>query len=232
VVDEAHYFLGAAHAVDLLDLELGGYVLTTYQVALLDPAVVRAADTIIVTLATDPRELRALAAASGIASPEAAWAATLSQLDLGEAAVLPGRDAPDRMLRRFTLVPRLTPHVRHRQKYLDVPVPARRAFVFEAVGGTAPAARTLREFVDVITTAPAEALDGHLRRRDFSRWIADVFGDQHLASRVRDLEDQYCVGWSPDINDALALVIRERYDFPDVRSLDNPWCLFRAGGPA
>lgn len=228
VVDEAHYFLGGPHAIDLLDLELGGYILPTYQVAALEPAVVRAADTIIVTLATDPREVRTLAAASGGDIADRTWASTLGQLDLGEAAVLPARDASDRMLRRFTLMPRLTPHVRHREKYLDVPVPSRRAFVFDAPDVSGAAARTLREFLDVIAAAPAEALDGHLRRRDFSRWIGDVFGDQHLASRVRDLEEQYRVGWAVDINDALARVVRERYDFPDTRSLDNPWCLFRA----
>jgi hydroxymethylpyrimidine pyrophosphatase-like HAD family hydrolase len=229
VVDEAHYFLNGPGAVKLLDLELGGYVLATYQTALLDPAVVRAADTIIVTLASDRREVHTLAAASGLEEPEEAWVSTLGQLDLGEAVVLPGRNARDHALRRFTLVPRLTPHVRHREKYLDVPVPARQAFVFDALGIAAPAARTLREFIDVVTSVPSEALDGHLRRRDFSRWIGDVFGDYHLASRVRDLEGQYLVGWSADINDALARAVRERYDFPDVRSLDNPWCLFRSG---
>jgi len=232
VVDEAHYFLGAPRAIELLDLELGGYVLATYQTALLDPACVQAADTIIVTLASDPREIQTLAAASGLERPDEAWSSTLARLDLGEAVVLPGRHAGDRALRRFTLVPRLTPHVRHREKYLDVPVPARRAFTFDMPGIAAPAARTLREFVDVITSAPSEALDGHLRRRDFSRWIGDVFGDYQLASRVRDLEGQYLVGWSPDVNDALVRAVRERYDFPDVRSLDNPWCLFRSGRPS
>lgn len=229
VVDEAHYFLGGPRATDLLDLELGGYVLATYQTALLDPTVVHAADTIIVTLATDPREVQTLAAASGLAGPDAEWAPTLGRLDLGDAVVLPGRSTPGRALQRFTLVPRLTPHVRHREKYLDVPVPARRAFVFDASSIAAPAARTLREFVDVITSVPPEALDGHLRRRDFSRWIGDVFGDHRLASRVRDLEGQYLVGWAPDINEALTRAVRERYDFPNVRSLDNPWCLFRPG---
>ena len=229
VVDEAHYFLGGSHAIELLDLELGGYVLATYQTALLDPAVVRAADTIIVTLASDPREVQTLAVASGLEQPDVAWASTLGRLDLGDAVVLPGRNAREHALRRFALVPRLTPHVRHREKYLDVPVPARRAFVFDTPGIVAPPARTLREFIDVVTGVPSEALDGHLRRRDFSRWIGDVFGDHHLASRVRDLEGQYLVGWSPDINDALAGAVRERYDFPDVRSLDDPWCLFRSG---
>lgn len=227
VVDEAHYFLGGPRAMDLLDLELGGYVLATYQTALLDPAVVQAADRIIVTLAADPRELRTLAAVSGADGAAEEWASTLGRLGLGEAVVLPGQYEADRALRRFTLVPRLTPHVRHREKYLDVPVPARHAFVFDAPDITAPAARTLREFVEAITHAPSAALDGHVRRHDFSRWIGEVFGDRHLAARVSDLEGQYLVGWSPDINGALVRAVRERYDFPDVHSLDDPWCLFR-----
>jgi hypothetical protein len=34
----------------------------------------------------------------------------------------------------FTIAERLTPHVRHRQKYVDVPVPDAQAFVFHPNG--------------------------------------------------------------------------------------------------
>jgi hypothetical protein len=45
-------------------------------------------------------------------------------------------------------------------------------------------ARTLRQFVGHVEPAPSEALDGHLKRGDFSRWIGDVFGDNAVASEL------------------------------------------------
>jgi hypothetical protein len=217
LIDEAHYFLSGANVHDLLDLELGGYTLVTYQASNLHPDVQAASETIIVTLATDPREVRALAAMSGHEDRLEEWISTLGQLDLAEAAVLPGSEEAEVRLRRFRLVPRLSAHVRHREKYLDVPVPHGRAFVFSGNGEpTGRRANTLKELLDVLATTPSEALDGHLRRSDFSRWIGDVFGDHFLASQVWKLEEQYRVGWAVDVNDRLMDMIRERYELPDA----------------
>lgn len=220
VVDEAHYFLGGADVDDLLDLELGGYTLITYQASNLHPDVQAASETIIVTLATDPREVYALAAMSGCQEQREDWLSTLGRLDLAEAAVLPGGEGAEGRLRRFRLAPRLSAHVRHREKYLDVPVPHGRAFVFSGDGEpTGRRASTLKELLDVLATTPVASLDGHLRRSDLSRWIGDVFGDHFLASQVWKLEEQYRVGWAGDVNDRLMEMIRERYELPDARSL-------------
>jgi hypothetical protein len=54
-------------------------------------------------------------------------------------------------------------------------------------------------------------LDGHLRRGDFSRWIAGVFGDVTLATRVRQLETQYQLAPALDVRDALLRLIADRY---------------------
>jgi hypothetical protein len=219
VLDEAHYFLSGPDVQDLLDLELGGYTLITYQPSTLHPDVQAANEIIIVTLATDPREVQALATMSGLPEGHAEWASILGRLDLAEAAVLPGPDDVEGYLRRFRLVPRLSSHVRHREKYLDVPVPHGRAFIFSGDGGSAGRrAGTLKELLEVLATTPAAGLDGHLRRGDLSRWIGEVFGDHVLASQVWKLEEQYRVGWAVDINDRLVEAIRERYELSDALS--------------
>jgi len=108
--------------------------------------------------------------------------------------------------RWFTLGPRLTPHVRHRQKYIDVPVSDARAFVF-----VNRRARTLRQFTEALSD-PRTVLDGYLRRNDFFRWIADVFGDFALADDLRRIEERYQSGWEFDVPGELINAIRSRYE--------------------
>jgi hypothetical protein len=113
---------------------------------------------------------------------------------------------------RFRIAPRLTPHVRHRHKYLDVPVPEGCAFVFTRGGKpTGERARTLREFAAVAATAASGTLEGHLLHGDVSSWIANVFGDRTLAACIRDLESQVALGRMLDAPDAVLELIQERY---------------------
>lgn len=124
------------------------------------------------------------------------------------------RVATRRLLRRIRLAPRLTPHVRHVAKYIDVPVAEQRAFVFWRNGSPdGRRARTLREFVAAVEHLPPAVLDGHLRRGDFSRWLVDVFGDHPLAKTIRELEARYRTGSVPDIAATLAQAVRSRYEF-------------------
>ena len=111
--------------------------------------------------------------------------------------------------RWFTLGPRLTPHVRHRQKYIDVPVSDARAFVF-----VNRRARTLRQFTEALSD-PRTVLDGYLRRNDFFRWIADVFGDFALADDLRRIEERYQSGWEFDVPGELINAIRSRYELSE-----------------
>jgi hypothetical protein len=128
--------------------------------------------------------------------------------------VLPITEEAEGDVRRIRLAPRLTPHVRHFAKYIDVPVPESRAFVFWQDGSpTGKRARTLREFTGLIENAPAGALDGHLRRSDFSRWVAEVFGDFPLARTIKQIEDDYKTGSVADVAAAFVQVVRSRYDF-------------------
>jgi hypothetical protein len=133
---------------------------------------------------------------------------------VGEAVVLPITEEVGGEALRIRLAPRLTPHVRHLSKYIDIPVSPRRVFVFTATGtGAGRQARTLREFVAVIEDASPELLDGYLRSNDFSRWVAEVFGDYPLARDIRRLEDEWRTGAIPDIAARIGQAVRARYEF-------------------
>lgn len=107
-------------------------------------------------------------------------------------------------------------HVRHLAKYIDIPVSEKDQFVFWR--GKSPSgerARTLREFVSVLEKLPRSELNGYLQRGDFSRWIADVFGDHPPAKTVQILEHAYRTENAPEILPNLVEAIRTRYDFID-----------------
>jgi hypothetical protein len=136
----------------------------------------------------------------------------LGHLALDEAVLLPNATEANGSVRHLQLLPRLTLHVRHRQKYLDVPVLGRHAFVFTRGGvATGQRAATLADFVRVIRADPPDVLSDHLRRGDLSRWIGHVFGDTLLASQLAVLEHEYTAGDAADWREAIAGCIEERY---------------------
>ena len=210
LLDEAHYFLHDADAGRLLDFEVNGYLVVTYFASRLPQPLLDASEVIIVTCESNPFEIDALRkrCARCPTTDAAAWS-KLPHLGYGEAVALPVTDEAEGQLRWFTLGPRLTPHVRHRQKYIDVPVGDSRAFVF-----VNRRARTLRQFTEALGDARIN-LDGYLRRNDFSRWITDVFGDFALADDLQRIEQRYQSGWEFDVPGELINAIRSRYDLSD-----------------
>ena len=61
-------------------------------------------------------------------------------------------------------------------------------------------------------TTPRSTLEGYVIRGDFSRWIADVFGDHPLAQQLRGLEDRHRADRSPETLAEIASAVRARYD--------------------
>jgi hydroxymethylpyrimidine pyrophosphatase-like HAD family hydrolase len=222
LVDEAHYYLHGPEARQVLDLDLAAYTLVTYQVSRLDRSVLNATEAIIVTKETDPAEVHELHALIGGRGTEAEWLAALGGLAAQEAVLLPKQEGPGGGLVRFRVAPRLTPHVRHQHKYLDMPVSPTNAFVFTCRGvPTGQQARTLAEFVAMASACSPEALQDHLRRHDFSRWIGNVFGDPTLASQIHRLEAQRDLVRESEIKISLAKLIWERYMFPAPTELNT-----------
>jgi hydroxymethylpyrimidine pyrophosphatase-like HAD family hydrolase len=204
VLDEAHYFVEGRDGRPLVDLEAGGYTLATYRPQQLPASVLAAKRVGLLTRTADAVSLRALNA-DGLAD-------RAGRLSLGEAMLLPSCDESPEQPVTFSLAPRLTEHGRHRQKYLDVPVADRYAFVFtrhnRPIGNSV---HTLTEFSSFLGDCPADVLAGHLDRGDLSRWVDDVFGDHLLATRIRELELLRRMGRPIDAVDALRQLVDERY---------------------
>jgi hypothetical protein len=134
---------------------------------------------------------------------------------LDQAAALPGTQETKGELQIFTIGERLTPHVRHRQKYVDLPVTVSRAFVFTSRRDVGARARTLREFVAVLDHIGVAEADSYLRRGDFARWIGDVFGDHALAQELQRHERRYVVTQNQGVLNDIVAAIRSRYDLAD-----------------
>jgi hypothetical protein len=220
VVDEAHYFLREPNIKQLLDLELGAYTVATYRPSDLHPDLRRRIEVVIAKRSTHPQEVQTLLTMVGNRKVEPEWTIALGALAANEAALLPGTEEAEGKLRRFTLLPRLTPHVRHKTKYFDVQLVGGQEFVFTDNGKTiGPPARSLQQFVSLLASLPAASLGGHARRGDFSRWIAGVFQDHRLASDVRKIEQRYRLGHLDDVSQSLATLIQERYGFSPDKAL-------------
>ena len=123
-----------------------------------------------------------------------------------------GAEEAHGQVRHFQLAPRLTSHVRHRTKYLEMPVVDSQAFVFTGDGRPGARARTPKEFTGSLAALPSDRLAGYLRRHDFSRWIEEVFRDRPLAAHLRNVEAGVETDNPRDVADSVAQAIRSRYD--------------------
>jgi hydroxymethylpyrimidine pyrophosphatase-like HAD family hydrolase len=222
VIDEAHYFLHDPDGVRLLDLELKGYTLVTYCASRLPKALLDTAEVIVVTCESNPGEIAALRAlCDEPCAPLSEWE-TIGRLRQGQAAALPRTAEAGGGFQIFTVARRMTPHVRHRQKYVDVPISEQRAFVFDGSRPAVKRARTLRQFVNRIEHMPPADVDPYVRRGDFSRWIRDVFGDHSLAADLAVIEAAHRAAPAADVVADVADAVRSRYDLLDEPAAPTP----------
>ena len=222
LVDEAHYFLHDAGAHHLLDLDLNGYTVVTYCASRLPKELLAASEVMIVTCESNPAEVEELCRCCSRcdAGDPARWS-MLRHIKIGQAVALPITEEAGGDLRLFTIGPRITPHVRHREKYVDVPVTESKAFVFSGNSLAPRRARTLREFVTALASGPLQNLEGYLRRGDFSRWIGDVFGDRALSEELRDLEERHRTAPRLETVAEIIEALRGRYDLVEDVATDT-----------
>ena len=212
VVDEAHYLTARKPSWARNPEELRGLTLITYRVSSLMRQVSLPEDAVMmVTKESDPPEIETL---GRLCRPKGFDVATnaLADLLVNEAAILPGAEESCGCVLRFEIAQRLTAHVRHRTKYLDMPVNEWQAFVFTDDGRPVARAQTLKEFVGLIMTLPTGVVKGHLVRHDFSRWLDSVFRDGVLAGRIRALETTIDHDAVHDVVLNMDQTIRARYE--------------------
>jgi hydroxymethylpyrimidine pyrophosphatase-like HAD family hydrolase len=117
----------------------------------------------------------------------------------------------------FNPAARVTTHAHHARKYADLRVPEDRAFWFgSGAGQPGPVAHNIAEFHRAVQTLPAAVLRQHLTAEDFSRWAADVLGDDDLARAFGKLERTVRHGAPASAGELLAH-IEDRYDLRPER---------------
>jgi hydroxymethylpyrimidine pyrophosphatase-like HAD family hydrolase len=222
LIDEAHYYLHDDDAPTLLDFEHNGYTVVTYCASQLPQALLANTEVMIVTCESNPAEIEALRVrCAGCQAVNADRWRLLGHLRVGQAVALPMTEEADGELRVFSIAPRLTPHVRHREKYVDVPVSPQRAFLFTANGSPGRRIHTLRQFVFELEHSPLTLLSAYIVRGDFSRWIGDVFGDRALAGELHALEDDYRAHACAEVVVKMAGAVRGRYDLTEDESVER-----------
>ena len=204
-----------------MDLDFNGYTVVTYWPSQLPAELVAATEVILVTRESSLEEIGALQQQCTACRhlDSSAWG-MLPSLRIDQAVALPVTDEAGTELRRFVIGERLTPHVRHRQKYVDVPVSDHHAFVFDSgLGHQVVRAHTLREFASVVEELDEADAAGYLRRGDFSRWMSDVFGDHALARELQGYERRYASDTYREALDQVVAAINSRYELTDQTDL-------------
>jgi hydroxymethylpyrimidine pyrophosphatase-like HAD family hydrolase len=105
---------------------------------------------------------------------------------------------------------RSTPHTRHRQKYVETPVPSHRRFVFRARNGSpVVSAASVSEFIAALETVDTESVQHHALRGDFSRWVLGVIQDRELGALLAAIENDLMARFSTDAEHARRRIVDE-----------------------
>ena len=205
VLDEAQEFLFEGSEVSSLlrpVLNSGGWAFVSYRPDRLSSSVLESLNHLLLTRITDHTIwdcLRTHCASCNLQG------ASLDQIPMGS-ALLCGGD-----IVRMRPAIRRVPHVRHLYKYLDVPLPPGKRFVFRTEKGyVGIEAASLYELCRLIPTLPLESLEYHDHRADFVKWAESTLGDAGLASRLQKVANRRYQG--EELREALGQVVSTHYE--------------------
>jgi hydroxymethylpyrimidine pyrophosphatase-like HAD family hydrolase len=212
LIDEAHYFFhDGAPCVRFLESRTGNFILATYRPSLVASTVYANIGAHLITDTTVEEERYFITKLLQARGPQnLVFRDALMELQMPRTGLLL-EDADGPRWQVFTPGERVTRHTHHARKYADTRLPEDRAFRFLYTDGPAPvSAYNMADFHKAIQTAPIASLRHHLMAGDFSRWVADVLGDEQLAFGLRKLERTTRAGAAPDRSEILAH-IEDRY---------------------
>lgn len=204
VVDEAQYFFHEPGASVPLCADRANFLFATYRPSLLSSAVIESVNAHLITRTTVDEERYFVTSLLQARGPRDLIAAdALAQLTSRHAGLLlEGAPAPSWQV--FAPGPRVTAHAHHARKYVDARLPEHRAFRFLHADGADGVAHNVIEFHRAVRQVPLASLRHHLSNGDFSRWVAEVLGDEQLAHGLRKLERTVVTGATPDRAEVLA----------------------------
>lgn len=180
VIDEAHEVIppGQSGPAPALPKGAPGLIFISLEAAMLAPAVLRAAGTIL-ALGPRPREILAeVSALSGHPLPAAVPAAE-------HGAMLCWRIGDEGSVRVLRPIPPHQPHHRHIGKYAAGDLGPWHSFYFRGPEQRInQPARNLYAFIDLAGRVSTEIWLHHLRAGDYAAWFRDVIRDEGLAQEA------------------------------------------------
>ena len=187
LIDEAHHMLGGPQAATLQSpaARLDRSVIVTVHPDLLGREPLQRVDTLVIVGVQADASLRQFGAQTGrtLRLPERAH-----RLQAGEALVWQAGAATGPRI--ATITPGRTEHHRHSRKYAEGELDEERSFYFRGPGGRLNLrAQNLAMFLQMASGVDDETWNHHLKRHDYSSWIARQIKDEALAEQVREIED-------------------------------------------
>jgi HAD superfamily hydrolase (TIGR01484 family) len=210
IVDEAHHLLPSGWAPDTA--EFASQTLSTLLVTVHPEHVSRAVLSrvnILVLIGREPEKMAVeFARAAGIASPPI----PPGDLAPGEATVW-FRDS-NHVIERMQSVPGKAERKRHRRKYAEGELEPERIFYFRGPDKKLNLrAQNFATFVQLAAGVDDETWQYHLKRGDYSNWLATSIKDADLAGQVRTVEQDSTLT-AAESRLKIAKAIEERYTAP------------------
>ena len=186
LIDEVHHMLGSEQpaTIQSLGARLDRSVMVTVHPDLLGREVLQRVDTLVIVGAQADASLGQFAAQTGreLRTPDGAL-----RLQAGEALVW--QAALETGPRIATMKPSHAEHRRHSRKYAEGQLEEERSFYFRGPEGQLNLrAQNLTMFLQMASGVDDDTWNHHLKRHDYSEWIARQIKDETLAQQVREIE--------------------------------------------